>query len=540
MYREENNNGNKKNNYETYNNSRGYQAGYSRDAGETSDTQDGTYRFRKSDLYNNGDDAIYGSSRSNPSGDQASSASGTSESNRTASDAGTFSFEDDSSRRSEASSESRSAAGGRGKSYRTEEESRGTRTERSGTGKKQKSIWGKVIPAAIAFGAIAGGVFIGVSAAGNGIINANRPTQVASANVQTSQTDSGQETGVQNAASTQTEAVSSNTDISSIAKSVMPAMVELKGTAVVSQNTFFGEQQYNAESAGTGIIIGKSDDELLILSNAHVVEDMDTLESYFIDGKSVKATVKGSNAAEDVAVVAVKLEDISEETLDAITIAQLDENDSPVIGEQVVAIGNAQGEGQSVTVGYISALDRSITIDNYTYDGLILTDAAINSGNSGGALIDAQGRVIGINFAKNGSEGVENMAYSIPIYKVKDLIESMMTQETREQVAEGETGYLGISGIDITGDMFSQYGYPQGVMIRSVENGSAAAQAGLSSYDIITAFDGKSVTTLTGLQGIMKYYKAGEEVKIDYYHMEDNEYVEKTATVTLGSRSARN
>ena len=516
MFKDDNNNNNKNNNYENYNNNRGYHASYSDNSpsgkgsgqGDSQEVRKGTYRYKSSDLYDNGDDRIGGAAGENRS--------------RTV------------------GRESRSNESQSGESRTRQTSSGRSDFSRSETKKKQKSMWGKVIPAAIAFGAIAGGVFIGVSAAGNGIINAGRPTTVATSNIQTAKTDAEQETGVQNAASTQTQPVNSNSDISGIAKSVMPAMVELKGTATVSQNTFFGPQQFNAESAGTGIIIGKSDDELLILSNAHVVEDMDSLESYFVDGKSVKATVKGSNAAEDVAVVAVKLEDIDEDTMDAITIAQLDETDTPVIGEQVVAIGNAQGEGQSVTVGYISALDRSITIDGITYDGLILTDAAINSGNSGGALIDAQGRVIGINFAKNGSEGVENMAYSIPIYKVKSLIENMMTQETREQVAEGETGYLGISGIDITGDMYTQYGYPQGVMIRSVEHDCAAEKAGLSSYDIITSFDGKSVTTLTGLQGILKYYKAGESVEIGYYHMEDNEYVQKTTNVTLGSRSERN
>ena len=310
-------------------------------------------------------------------------------------------------------------------------------------------------------------------------------------------------------------------------------MVEIVGKATVSQNTFFGPQNYQAQASGTGIIVGKNEDELLILTNAHVVEEMDDLECKFVNEKTAGASIKGSSSADDVAVVAVKLKDMDEETAGAIAIAQLDDSNSEVVGQPVVAIGNALGEGQSVTVGYISALNRSIDIDSVKYTGLIMTDAAINSGNSGGALISSEGKVIGINFAKDGSYGVENMAYSIPISKVKDLIDSLMTQETREKVSDAEAGFLGISGIDITSDIHAQYGYPQGLMIRSVEEGSAAQKAGLDAYDIITSFDGKSVTTLSSLQGIMKYYKKGETVDITYYHMENSEYVQKTTQATL-------
>ena len=406
--------------------------------------------------------------------------------------------------------------------------------QQTGSVRKKKSAWGKVIPMSIAAGAIAGGIFVAIAATGNHFISSSQP-QLASASAAT-ETAAQSADGISSAGTFQSASTSNaGLDVKSIAASMMPCMVELNGKSVFSQPTFFGTQQYEAASSGTGIIIGKSDDELLILTNAHVVEDIDDLQSMFIDGSVVNAVIKGSDASVDVAVVAVKLADISAETMDAINIAQLDDTKAAELGEHVVAIGNALGEGQSVTVGYVSAVDRSITVEGTTYSGLLMTDAAINSGNSGGALVNSEGKVIGINFASS-DYTVENMAYAIPIVNVKELINSMMTQETREEVSEAEASYLGISGVDITGEMHQMYGYPQGLMLRTVEKGSPADNAGLSQYDIITSFDGKSVTTLTGLQNVMKYYKAGETVTIEYYHMENNEYTEKSTDVTLGSR----
>lgn len=427
--------------------------------------------------------------------------------------------------------ENTSSGAGRGAGNRS---GAGTDSRNAGSIRKKKSAWGKVIPMAIAAGAIAGGIFVAVAATGSHFINSAQQQHLANAtSVGTVQSAD----GIDSVATYQNSSSgSTGMDVKSIASSMMPCMVELNGQSVFSQQTFFGTQQYHAESSGTGIIIGKSDDELLILTNAHVVEDIDDLQSMFTDGSTVDAVVKGSDASEDVAVVAVKLKDISEKTMEAINIAQLDDTGKTELGDQVVAIGNALGEGQSVTVGYVSALNRSITVDGITYDGLIMTDAAINSGNSGGALISAEGKVIGINFASSSYE-VENMAYAIPIANVKELINSMMTQETREVVSEEEASYLGITGVDITGEMHQMYGYPQGLLLRTVESGSPADRAGLTQYDIITEFDGKSVTTLTALQNVMRYYKAGETVPVQYYHMEDNEYVEKTVDVTLGSRN---
>ena len=250
-----------------------------------------------------------------------------------------------------------------------------------------------------------------------------------------------------------------------------------------------------------------------------------------MDGESVSATVKGSKSDKDIAVVAINLSDIKDSTINSIAIAELADSDDVAIGQEVVAIGNALGEGQSVTNGIISATNRSITVNNVTFSGLLMTNAAINSGNSGGALLNAEGKVIAINFAKTSSDGVEGMAYSIPVSNVMDIIDSLMSRES------SETAYLGISGVDITSAMSSSYGYPQGVLIRSVENNSAAAQAGLGAYDIIVSFDDQSVNSMSSLKSIMEYYAAGEKVTVQYYHQEGSEYVLKSVEVTLGKKS---
>jgi serine protease Do len=275
------------------------------------------------------------------------------------------------------------------------------------------------------------------------------------------------------------------------------------------------------------------------MTNAHVVTDVSDLTATFYDGAEASATVVGSRSDKDVAVVKVKISDLSDSTLSSIAVATLNtDTESLQVGQPVVAIGNALGEGQSVTSGIISALGRSITVNNYTYDDLIMTDAAINSGNSGGALLNAEGEVIGINFAKSDDDGVQNMAYSIPVGDVIDLVESMSTNTTREEVDESERGFLGVSGVDITSDISSAYGYPQGLMIRYVQSGSAADNAGLAEYDIITALDDQTVSSQSGLSNILKYYRAGETVTITYYHLENNQYVEKSVEVTLGSKTS--
>lgn len=332
----------------------------------------------------------------------------------------------------------------------------------------------------------------------------------------------------------------SSMNVESVAQAALPAMVALNGTTTVSSSSSmygWGQQQYEASTSGTGIIVGKNDTELLIVTNAHVVDNVSNLKCVFVDDQSVSATVKGSKSDQDIAVVAVSLSDIPSDTISKIAIAELADSDTIAVGQQVVAIGNALGEGQSVTNGIISALDRSITVNDVTFSGLIMTNAAINSGNSGGALLNASGKVIAINFAKTSSDGVEGMAYSIPVSNVKELISSLMSKQTRQKVDSDNAGYLGIVAIDITSTYASMYGYPQGIMVRTVASGSAAEKAGLSAYDIIVGFDDQSISTMSGLQSLLQYYSAGETVKVDYYHLEGSEYVLKSVEVTLGKKN---
>lgn len=332
----------------------------------------------------------------------------------------------------------------------------------------------------------------------------------------------------------------SSMNVESVAQAALPAMVALNGTTTVSSSSSmygWGQQQYEASTSGTGIIVGKNDTELLIVTNAHVVDNVSNLKCVFVDDQSVSATVKGSKSDQDIAVVAVSLSDIPSDTISKIAIAELADSDTIAVGQQVVAIGNALGEGQSVTNGIISALDRSITVNNVTFSGLIMTNAAINSGNSGGALLNASGKVIAINFAKTSSDGVEGMAYSIPVSNVKELISSLMSKQTRQKVDSDNAGYLGIAAIDITSTYASMYGYPQGIMVRTVASGSAAEKAGLSAYDIIVGFDDQSISTMSCLQSLLQYYSAGETVKVDYYHLEGSEYVLKSVEVTLGKKN---
>ena len=318
----------------------------------------------------------------------------------------------------------------------------------------------------------------------------------------------------------------SSMNVESVAQAALPAMVALNGTTTVSSSSSmygWGQQQYEASTSGTGIIVGKNDTELLIVTNAHAVDNVSNLKCVFVDDQSVSATVKGSKSDQDIAVVAVSLSDIPSDTISKIAIAELADSDTIAGGQQVVAIGNALGEGQSV--------------NNVTFSGLIMTNSAINSGNSGGALLNASGKVIAINFAKTSSDGVEGMAYSIPVSNVKELISSLMSKQTRQKVDSDNAGYLGIAAIDITSTYASMYGYPQGIMVRTVASGSAAEKAGLSAYDIIVGFDDQSISTMSGLQSLLQYYSAGETVKVDYYHLEGSEYVLKSVEVTLGKKN---
>lgn len=392
---------------------------------------------------------------------------------------------------------------------------------------------------AVLFGAIVGSVMFGVNYAGGKIAGSNK-SDATGVNIPTVSNN------ISNVAKTDSSltedtnlSASGKMDAEAVATAALPAMVQLNGTTTVKSSSYFGYgQSYEATSSGTGIIVGKSDTELLIVTNAHVVDNIDNLKCVFSDGTSASCSVKGSKSDQDIAVAAVSLSDISSDTASNIAIAELEDSSDIKVGQQVVAIGNALGEGQSVTTGIISAKDRSITVNNVTFTGLLMTDAAINSGNSGGALLNSEGKVIAINFAKTSSDGVEGMAYSIPVSNVKDIIDSLMTKQTRNKVSSDKAAYLGIAAVDITSNYASYYGYPVGILIRTVADDSAADKAGLETYDIIVGFDDQTVTTMSGLTNMLQYYEAGEKVTIDYYHMEGSEYVLKSTEVTLGSKKA--
>ena len=334
-------------------------------------------------------------------------------------------------------------------------------------------------------------------------------------------------------------------DVSDVVEKVMPAMVSIVNNFTETANVF--GQQYTQEEAasGSGIIVGKTDDELLIVSNNHVVESADTLTVTFIDGSEAQAQVKGLDSDMDLAVIAVSLNDLSDDTKNAITVATLGSSDDLKLGEPVIAIGNALGYGQSVTNGIVSALNREITLENGS-TGLengstgtfIQTNAAINPGNSGGALLNMNGEVIGINSNKIGGTAVEGMGYAIPITSASPIIADLMERQTRTKVAEDEVGYIGISLQEVTSQISQMYNMPEGIYVVSVEEGSAAANAGIMKGDIITKFDGSSISSYSDHQKMLQYYAAGDSVTITVQRPQNGEYVSVELNLTLGSRPA--
>ena len=331
------------------------------------------------------------------------------------------------------------------------------------------------------------------------------------------------------------EGAAGSSSVAAIADAAMPSLVAITNQSVQEMMNWFGQSQaYESQSSGSGIIIGQTDTELLIVTNNHVVDGAQTLSVGFIDETAAKAQVKGTDAEHDIAVISVNLSDLSADTLSQIKVIQVGSSADLQVGEQVVAIGNALGYGQSVTTGIVSALNRPVTIDGVT-NTLIQTDAAINPGNSGGALLNMSGQLVGINSAKYSDTTVEGMGYAIPVDDVTDIIESLMNRTARTQKApEGQQGFLGITGQDVTSEISEAYGMPKGVYITSVEEDSAADKAGLQKGDIITKFDGTSVSSLSGLQELISYYSSGETVEITYSAVSDGQYTEQTAEVTLG------
>lgn len=354
---------------------------------------------------------------------------------------------------------------------------------------------------------------------------------------------------------------SSNTgslDVSDITTSAMPSIVAITNKSVQEVQDYFSQfgfggqgqpQTQETESQGSGIIIGKNDSELLMVTNNHVVEGADTLSVCFIDNQVYEAAIKGTDPENDLAVIAVPLDSISDDTMSKIAVASIGDSDSLKVGEQVVAIGNALGYGQSVTTGIVSAVNRTLSSDSSdTQDSnssddsssatYIQTDAAINPGNSGGALLNMNGEVIGINSAKLASTEVEGMGYAIPISRVSDIIDNLMNQTTRTKVDSDKQGTIGIKGINVTSDVQEKYNLPEGIYVSEVTSGSVAEKAGITSGSVITKFDGKSVTDIESLQDLLQYYKAGETVELTLQVPDSDSYKEKTVSITLGSKSA--
>ena len=380
-----------------------------------------------------------------------------------------------------------------------------------------------VVGAAVLFGAVGGVTMQGTSYLTGKLLGKNTKSTVGTTKT------------VSNAKlTTSTSTVTS--DVSDIVENTLPSIVSITNMSVQEvQNFFGGISQQESESAGSGIIISQNDSELLVVTNNHVVEGSDTLTVTFNDGNSVEAQIKGIDSARDLAVVAVPLDKISDDTMNAIKVATLGDSDSLKVGEPAIAIGNALGYGQSVTTGIVSATGR--TIDGF--DGeYIQTDAAINPGNSGGALLNANGEVIGINSAKINSSAVEGMGFAIPISDASDVIQNLMNKETRSKVSDEERGYLGIKGYDVSEEGAQMYNMPTGVYVKEVMSGGGAEKAGLTKGSIITGFEGSSISGMSSLQEQLQYYKAGGEVTLTVQIPDKNgEYTEKDIKVTLGKNS---
>ena len=325
-------------------------------------------------------------------------------------------------------------------------------------------------------------------------------------------------------------------DVSGVASDNMPAVVAITNDMIIRGRTWFGQEiEQESEASGSGIIVGEDDDELLIVTNEHVVADATTLSVQFVDGSVAEANLKGLDADADIAVIAVEFDSLSGNTIDSIKTATLGDSDSLAVGEQVIAIGNALGYGQSVTTGIVSALNREVKLDNGKHT-LIQTDAAINPGNSGGALLNMEGELIGINEAKAGGNGIEGMGYAIPISTAKPIIEDLMNKTTKKKVDEANQAFLGISGVEVARDVAETYDMPEGLYLAVVEGGSAADTAGLKKGDIITKFDSQPVHTMSDLKDMMQYYEAGQNVDVTVMTPDEGGYKEKTVTVKLGKR----
>lgn len=389
---------------------------------------------------------------------------------------------------------------------------------------------------ALMFGVVSSATFLTTNYVGTKVLKLGT-TQKSTSTTSTSAVTS-------NASLTKTSSVVTS-DVSSVVENIMPSIVSITNMSVQEvQNYFGGTSKQESESAGTGIIISQNDSELLVVTNNHVVAGSDTLTVTFADGNSVEANIKGTDSEYDVAVVAVPLDSISEDTKKAISVATLGDSTELKVGEPAIAIGNALGYGQSVTTGVISALNRSVSETDQTTGEttessvkLIQTDAAINPGNSGGALVNASGEVIGINSSKLVGDSVEGVGYAIPISDVSDLIENLMNQETKTKVAEADQGAIGIKGMSVSTEYSQQLNMPEGVYVSEVTKGGGAEKAGMTRGCITTGINGTTVSSMDDLQEQLQYYAKGDEVELTIQVPQSNgEYQEQSVTVILGAK----
>lgn len=405
--------------------------------------------------------------------------------------------------------------------------------EKKKSGRFGRKVAG-ITAAALLFGTVSGGTMVGINMAARSFEKETYPQVSSQAAVTDETTEAARAAANDNSVQASTALA---LDVSAIVKEAMPSVVAINNTMLYQSNSWWGgNQTYEVPSSGSGIIVGQNDTELLIATNNHVVENSENLSVVFIDDTSVNATVRGTDADSDLAVIAVALQDIPEDTISQISVAKLGNSDELEVGQGVIAIGNALGYGQSVTVGYVSALDREVTTDGTTTRNLLQTDAAINPGNSGGALLNMKGEVIGINAAKYSSTDVEGIGYAIPISKAQDILNTLMTKRT-DVVEEGEEGYLGIQGLTVDDSMVKQLDMPAGVFVYGIIEGGAAAQSDLREKDVITKFDGQSVKTMAALQDLLKCYKAGETVDVTVQSLENGQYVERVVSITLGEKA---
>ena len=421
----------------------------------------------------------------------------------------------------------------------------------------QKKV-GTTVALAVIFGLVASVVFQALNFTADKYFK----TKTGTTQIGTTESVFLQEASSQESESDQTAAdtASGNGTVAAVAQASMPSVVAITTVSVQEIPSFFGygSRQYKSAASGSGIIVGDNDDELLIATNNHVVEGATTLSVCFIGDDvanaetetvnagdsgdlnledAVSAKIKGTDADNDLAVVAVQKSDIPEDTLNQIKIAQIGSSDDLVVGQQVVAIGNALGYGQSVTSGWVSALNRTISTEDGTNStGLIQTDAAINPGNSGGALLNMKGELIGINSAKYADSSVEGMGYAIPISRAKPILEDLMNRETREKVDSSKKGYLGVSLANLTTEAIEMYNMPTGAFVRSVEDDSPAQEAGICKGDIIVKFDGQKVSDGDDLLDKLQYYKSGEKIEAVIARATNGEYEENTIELTLGTR----